>query len=81
MFQIVKDELAEMIDDIAALGEHWARNREKGRMPNAIRRAIIMAARDIVVLEDMQTKQMAHEQDLMFGPEAYHRINGSGGDA
>lgn len=78
---IVKDELAEMIDDIAALCEHWSRNRDKGRMPYAIRRAIIMAARDAIAFEDSQVQEMVRDQDMMFGPLAYHRNNGKKDDA
>lgn len=43
------DEQADLIDDLAALCEHWKRNRESGRTPQAIRRAIVMVAKDLSV--------------------------------
>ena len=46
--QIVRDPLAELLDDMAALGSHWQRNRAKDRTPWAIRRAMLDLAGDIV---------------------------------
>lgn len=59
--RILKDPIAELLDDMAAMGEHWAKNRERGRTPDAIRRAMLMAARDLVVLADHDAK-LAEQQ-------------------
>lgn len=74
MALVEKDELAEIIDDIAFLGEHWMRNREKGRIPNAIRRAIIMAAREAIALDDSRTKRVITEERGLLGIKEF--ING-----
>ena len=46
------DYVAEALDDLTELCEHWKRNRERGRMPNAIRSAILMSMREALVLHD-----------------------------
>jgi hypothetical protein len=51
--KVAFDPVKDLLDDMAALGENWTRNRERGRMPNAIRNAMVMVAREIVIHEDM----------------------------
>lgn len=46
---IHRDHVAEVLDDLAALGEYWTRNRERGRMPNSIRHAMLIAAREALM--------------------------------
>lgn len=47
-FQVVYDHEADQIDELGALLEHWKRNREKGRTPEAIRLAIVMTMEEIL---------------------------------
>lgn len=47
-FQVVTDPVADALDDMAALGLHWTRNRERGRMPSGIRQAMILVAREVL---------------------------------
>jgi len=35
------------LDDMAALALHWERNRQRGRVPSAIRAAMVMVAQEI----------------------------------
>jgi len=47
---VVHDPVADALDDLAALGQHWTRNRESGRMPKGIRAAMLLVARDVLAL-------------------------------
>ena len=49
---VAHDPIAELLDDMALIGAHWTRNRDKGRSPSAIRAAMILVARDLVALCD-----------------------------
>lgn len=51
---VMRDPVAEVLDDMAALGEYWQRNREKGRMPGSIRAAMLLAAREAIMVEEME---------------------------
>jgi len=51
------DPVADLLDDMALIGVHWTRNRENGRMPNGIRSAMMMIARDLVAMAEMQEKE------------------------
>ncbi len=51
--RVFKDEIAEKIDEMADLCEHWKKNRENGRHPNAIRSAILMLADEIRLINVM----------------------------
>lgn len=51
---VLHDPVADTLDDLAALGEHWTRNRARGRMPNGIRAAMVLVARELVMYEDIQ---------------------------
>jgi hypothetical protein len=55
--QMMRDPIADALDDMAALGEHWKRNRERGRMPNGIRSAMLLVARDVLDLQEMQQQE------------------------
>lgn len=48
--EVVQDVIAEKLDEMSALCEHWQRNRDKGRSSSAIRAALLMLAEEIVVL-------------------------------
>lgn len=54
--EIQFDHIAEQLDDLADLCEHWKRNRDRGRMPRAIRAALIMTCRDIAMQVDMDER-------------------------
>lgn len=46
--RVVPDPVADLLDDLAVLSAHWTRNRERGRMPKAIRLAMLLTAADLV---------------------------------
>ena len=70
------DPVADALDDMAALGLHWTRNRERGRMPGGIRAAMILVARELLAHEDLQAREMQRRFAEMCGPEAFARNNG-----
>ena len=51
------DHVGDALDDIADLCEHWKRNRERGRMPHALRAALLMSMRDTLAMHDAKIKQ------------------------
>ena len=55
--QIARDYVADVLDDMAALGEYWKRNRERGRMPNGIRSAMLLVAREALDLQEMRQQE------------------------
>lgn len=48
MFTVLTDPVADALDDMAALGLQWMRNRERGRMPSGIRAAMLFVAREML---------------------------------
>ncbi len=48
---VVTDTVAEKLDEMADLCEHWKRHRERGRKPTAIRAALMMLAAECTALE------------------------------
>ena len=48
---VMADPVADALDDMAALGLHWTRNRDRGRMPNGIRQAMLLVAREALAHE------------------------------
>lgn len=51
------DPVADALDDMAALGQHWTRNRERGRMPNGIRTAMLMVAREALAHDESRMRE------------------------
>ena len=49
-----EDPVADILDEIAALAAYWKQNRDDGRMPPNIRRAMINTARDLLARVDME---------------------------
>ena len=45
---VLQDNVADALDDLAVLGAHWTRNRDRGRMPNGIRQAMLIVAREAI---------------------------------
>lgn len=74
--QAVLDPVADALDDMAALGLHWTRNRERGRMPSGIRQAMLLVAREVLAHEDAQARSTNQFMDDLCGPAAYARNNG-----
>lgn len=56
--QVVLDPIADALDDLAALGTHWTRNRERGRMPSGIRQAMLLIAREALHLVDAESREL-----------------------
>ncbi len=73
---VIQDPVADALDDMAALGLHWTRNRERGRMPNGIRQAMLLVAREALAHEDAQARSTNQLMDNLCGPAAYVRNNG-----
>ncbi len=61
---ISRDNVADLLDDMASLGEHWKRNRDRGRMPNGIRSAMLLVAREVIMTTDMEARadEIARQQ-------------------
>jgi hypothetical protein len=59
---VLFDPVADVLDDMAVLGEHWTRNREKGRMPGGIRAAMVLVARELLAHVDQQEPNVAIER-------------------
>lgn len=74
--QVALDPVADALDDMAALGLHWTRNRERGRMPGGIRAAMLLVAREAIAHADMQERELQQRIAATCGPEAYARNNG-----
>lgn len=74
--QMFHDPIADALDDMAALGEHWKRNRDKGRMPSAIRQAMLLVAREVLTMADMEQREIERRMGELCGPESYARNNG-----
>jgi hypothetical protein len=72
---VMQDPIADALDDMAALGQHWTRNRELGRMPNGIRLAMLMVAREVLAHADMQERETQRRISELCGSEAYARNN------
>lgn len=48
--EIITDNIAEKLDEMADISEYWRKNRDKKRMPNAIRAAMLMLAEELTIL-------------------------------
>ena len=72
---VVQDPVADALDDMAALGLHWTRNRERGRMPSGIRQAMLLVAREALAHSDMAERAMARQFGDLCVPAAYARNN------
>ena len=55
-FILVRDLIAEKLDELADIGEYWKRNREKDYTPNAIRAAMLMLIDEIKLLQKTEGK-------------------------
>lgn len=58
------DYVADALDDMADLCEYWKRNRERGRMPNAIRSALLMSMREALAMHEAE-EQAARSNVLL----------------
>lgn len=50
--EVHKDYVAEKLDEISDICEYWKKNRDKGRMPSAIRLALLMSFRECLTLAE-----------------------------
>ena len=66
-----RDTIAEKLDEISDLSEHWKRNRENGRNPNAIRAAMLMLAHEVTAIARAEDEETAAMMDRLCGPTAY----------
>ena len=55
----MRDPVADALDDMAALGQHWTRSRERGRMPNGIRAAMLLVPAEAQRITSSLTKRFA----------------------
>lgn len=72
-FQVVADPVADALDDMAALGLYWTRNRERGRMPSSIRKAMILVAQEVLAHVAAQDRITNQFMDDLCGPAAFAR--------
>jgi hypothetical protein len=61
-WEVHRDLIAERLDEMADLCEHWKKNRERGRMPNAIRAALMMLAEECCHIKRSEERS---QQDMM----------------
>lgn len=66
--EVVRDPVADALDDMAALAQHWAKNRERGRNPSSIRAAMLMVAREALAHVDQQERELQQRTDELCGP-------------
>jgi hypothetical protein len=52
---VMKDDIAEKLDEMADLCEVWKRNRDKGHAPNATRLALLMIVDEISAMESIRS--------------------------
>jgi len=57
--EIVKDEIAEALDELADLCEYWKKNRERGRMPNGVRAGIVTIVNEISFIKHQEEYRYA----------------------
>lgn len=51
--EIVRDHVAEKLDEMADLCEYWTRNRVKWRNPTAVRAALLMLVKEVAAIDDL----------------------------
>ncbi len=73
---VMQDPVADALDDMAALGLHWTRNRERGRMPSGIRQAMLLVAREALMHDDMAKREVARQFGELCGPAAFEKTHG-----
>ena len=59
MMTILQDPVADALDDLAALGEIWARNRK--RMPSGIRQAMLLVAREALMHDEESRRELSRQ--------------------
>ena len=74
---VIHDPVADALDDMAALGLHWTRNRERGRMPSGIRQAMLLVAREALAHADMADRAMVRQFGDLCGPSAFAHNRGA----
>lgn len=72
--EILTDPIAEKLDEMSDIAECWRKNREKQRMPTAIRSAMVMLAEEISMLvkfyiKELPTKGIDSAVDRVVIPE------------
>lgn len=65
--EVMRDPVADALDDMAALCEYWKRNRDKGRTPSAIRNPLLQMAREVLMLADMEQREIDMRMDELCG--------------
>ena len=58
--KIVKDDIAEKLDELADLGVCWAKSREAGRMPSGVRAGMIQLAQEVDAIFKAEHKKSEH---------------------
>ena len=55
--QLEQDPIAEKLDELSDLGVYWAKNRDKGIMPNGVRSGMLTLINDICFILNIAEKQ------------------------
>lgn len=58
------DYVADALDDLACLCEHWKRSRDRGRMSGANRSALLMSMRETLAMQDAEIN--AERSDVLL---------------
>lgn len=62
---VVFDDLSTRLDEMADLCEHWKRWREeRDYTPTAVRSALVMIAREVVALHEMEQKHWQRKEQI-----------------
>jgi hypothetical protein len=68
IIEMHSDTIAEKLDEMADLSEHWKRYREKGRNPSAIRVAMMLLAHEVTAIARAHDKETASMMDRLCCP-------------
>ena len=68
MLEILQDPTSDALDELAALGENWMRNRKSGRMSNGIRQAMLLVAHE-ALLYDAAAKRDERQHIICLCPD------------
>ncbi|MFA5517379.1 MAG: hypothetical protein WDA20_13965 [Desulfuromonadales bacterium] len=70
--EVHRDLVDEKFDELAEICEHWKKNRENGRQPNAIRAAILMLVEEVLEKNRARGYYVENVSEWCEGCRSYH---------